>query len=66
MEGHQSVPRHLVGRAVAKGTEGGSGASDVPSADAIRNHLAKVSPEARAASLIKVSHQNPQQLSLAQ
>lgn len=36
MVGDQPVPRHLVGRAVTKGTEGISGASDAPSADAIR------------------------------
>ncbi len=33
--------------------------------DAICDHLAKMSPEARADLLIKVSHQNPQQLALA-
>ncbi|MEE7504740.1 hypothetical protein [Methylobacterium mesophilicum] len=65
MVGDQPVPRHLVGRAVTKGSEGDSGASDIPSADAIRDHLAKMSPEARADLLIKVSHQNPQQLALA-
>lgn len=64
MVGDQSVPRHLVGRAVTKGSEGDSGSSDIPSADAIRDHLAKMSPEARADLLIKVSHQNPQQLAL--
>ena len=64
MVGDQPVPRHLVGRAVTKGTEGSSGAPDTPSADAIRDHLAKLSPEERAELLIKVSHQNPQQLAL--
>ena len=62
LAGDQPVPRHLVGRAVTKGTEG---ISDVPSAEAIRDHLAKMSPEARADFLIKVAQQNPQQLSLA-
>ncbi|SDA33530.1 hypothetical protein SAMN02799622_05547 [Methylobacterium sp. UNC378MF] len=65
MVGDQPVPRHLVGRAVTKGNEGDSGSSDIPSADAIRDHLAKMSPEARADLLIKVSHQTPQQLALA-
>ncbi|PJI55030.1 hypothetical protein CTI14_08675 [Methylobacterium radiotolerans] len=65
MVGDQPVPRHLVGRAVTKGSEGDSGVSDIPSADAIRDHLAKMSPEARADLLIKVSHQNPQQLALS-
>ncbi|WP_331289452.1 MULTISPECIES: hypothetical protein [Methylobacterium] len=65
MVGDQPVPRHLVGRAVTKGTEGSSVASDAPSAEAIRDHLAKMSPEARADFLIKVSHQNPQPLALA-
>ncbi|MGN8097170.1 hypothetical protein [Methylobacterium sp. 22177] len=65
MVGDQPVPRHLVGRAVTKGSEGDSGASDIPSVDAIRDHLAKMSPEARADLLIKVSHQNPQHLPLA-
>lgn len=65
MVGDQPVPRHLVGRAVTKGSEGDAGASDIPSADAIRDHLAMMSPEARADLLIKVSHQNPQQLALA-
>ncbi|MET3482366.1 hypothetical protein [Methylobacterium sp. 1973] len=64
MVGDQPVPRHLVGRAITKGTEGGSSVSDAPSADAIRDHLAKMSPEARADFLIKVSHQNPQQLAI--
>lgn len=65
MVGDQPVPRHLVRRAVTKGSEGDSGSSDILSADAIRDHLAKMSPEARADLLIKVSHQNPQQLALA-
>lgn len=65
MVGDQPVPRHLVGRVVTKGTEGNPGASDAPSADAIRDYLAKMNPEARADFLIKVSHQNPQQLALA-
>ncbi|MGU3416958.1 hypothetical protein [Methylobacterium sp. D54C] len=65
MVGDQPVPRHLVGRAVTKGSEGDTGSSDIPSADAIRDHLAKMSPEARADLLIKVSHQNPQHLPLA-
>lgn len=59
------MPRHLVGRAVTKGAECISGVSDAPSAEAIRDHLAKMSPEARADFLIKISHQNPQQLALA-
>ncbi|MCB4802659.1 hypothetical protein QO001_002211 [Methylobacterium brachiatum] len=65
MVGDQPVPRHLVGRAVTKGTEGASGTIEAPSADAIRDHLAKLSAEERADLLIKVSHQNPQQLALA-
>ncbi|MGS0639776.1 hypothetical protein, partial [Citrobacter sp. VF227] len=65
MMGDQPVPRHPVGRAVTKGSAGDSGASDLPSVDAIRDHPAKMSPEARADRLIKVSHQNPQQLALA-
>ena len=65
MVGDQPVPRHLVGRAITKGTEGSSVGSDAPSAEAIRDHLAKMSPEARADFLIKVSHQNPQHLALA-
>ncbi|SEH35154.1 hypothetical protein SAMN02799636_01712 [Methylobacterium sp. 275MFSha3.1] len=65
MVGDQPVPRHLVGRAITKGTEGSSVGSDAPSAEAICDHLAKMSPEARADLLIKVSHQNPQQLALA-
>lgn len=64
MVGDQPVPRHLVGRVVTKGIEGSSGAPDTPSADVIRDHLAKLSPEERADLLIKVSHQNPQQLSI--
>ncbi len=63
--GDQPVPRHLVGRAVTKGIEGGSVVPDGPSAEAIRDHLAKMSPEARADLLIKVSHLDPQQLALA-
>ncbi|WP_205836150.1 hypothetical protein [Methylobacterium brachiatum] len=65
MVGDQPVPRHLVGRAVTKGTEGGPGSAEAPSADAIRDHLAKMSPEERADLLIKVSHQHPQQLTLS-
>ncbi|MET0530127.1 MAG: hypothetical protein ABW003_17615, partial [Microvirga sp.] len=65
MVGDQPVPRHLVGRAVTKGSEGASSASETLSAEAIRDYLAKMSPEARADLLIKVSHQNPQQLALA-
>lgn len=65
MVGDQPVPRHLVGRAVTKGSAGDSGSSDIPSVDAIRDHPAKMSAEARAGRLIKVSHQNPQQLALA-
>jgi hypothetical protein len=64
MVGDPPVPRHLVGRAITKGVEGNSGVSDTPSADAIRDHLARLSPEERADFLIKVSHQNPQQLAL--
>jgi hypothetical protein len=59
MVGDQPVPRHLVGRAVTKGSEGDSGSSDIPSVDAIRDHLAKMSPEARADLLIKVSPPEP-------
>lgn len=65
MVGDQPVPRHLVGRAVTKGSAGDFGSSDIPSVDAIRDHPAKMSAEARAGRLIKVSHQNPQQLALA-
>ncbi|MHB2211519.1 hypothetical protein [Methylobacterium sp. CM6257] len=39
MVGDQTVPRHLVGRAVTKGAEGNSGLSDAPSAEATRDHL---------------------------
>ncbi len=39
MVGDQPVPRHLVGRAVTKGTESGAGTLDAPSADAIQDHL---------------------------
>ncbi len=65
MVGDQPVPRHLVGRAVTKGAEGSSDLSDVRSADEIREYLAKMTPEARADLLIKVSHQNPQQFAIS-
>lgn len=47
MEGDQPGPRHLVGLAVTKGGEGDTGASETSSAGAIRDHVAKMSPESR-------------------
>lgn len=62
MEGDQPGPRHLVGLSVTKGGEGDTGSSQTSSAGAIRDHVAKMSPESRADFLIKVSHQIPQQV----
>ncbi|UHC16058.1 hypothetical protein LRS73_26865 [Methylobacterium currus] len=59
MIGDQPVPRHLVGRAVTKGAEGGP--EPVTDEQALQL-LARMSPDERATLLIKVAQANPQQL----
>ncbi|WP_205825129.1 hypothetical protein [Methylobacterium terricola] len=59
MIGDQPVPRHLVGRAITKGAEGGS---EPVGDDQAVQILAKMTPEERATLMIKVAQQNPQQL----
>ena len=59
MIGNMPVPRHLAGRAVTKGAEGG--AEPIGDDQAVQL-LAKMSPEDRATLMIKVAQANPQQL----
>lgn len=58
MIGNMPVPRHLAGRAVTKGTEGGP---EPLGDDQAVQLLAKMSPEDRATLMIKVAQANPQQ-----
>lgn len=55
----QPVPRHLVGRAVTKGHEGGA---EPASTDQVQEALAKLTSEQRADLMIKIAQQHPQQL----
>ncbi|MGF3025556.1 hypothetical protein ACQVP2_22360 [Methylobacterium aquaticum] len=59
MIGAMPVPRHLAGRAVTKGAEGGP---EPLGDDQAVQLLAKMTPEDRATLMIKVAQANPQQL----